>query len=67
MTDDLDPILHGLALVELIAKLGDAMLRRCPRLAARAVRTDDPQTDRAGDAPRCLRQPRVVGHLTGKN
>ncbi len=45
--------------------LGDAVLRRGARLAARALRTDDPQTGRAGDASRRLRQPRLAPNRPG--
>ena len=38
------------------AARGHAVLRRGPRLAARGLRADHPQTGRAGTAPGCLRQ-----------
>ena len=45
------------------ATVRDSVLHRATRLAARALRADDPQTGRAGDAPRCLRQPRLARRL----
>ena len=45
------------------AALRDPVLHRATRLAAWALRADDPQTGRAGDASRCLRQPRLARHL----
>ena len=40
------------------AAVCNPLLHRATRLAARALRADNPQTGRAGNAPRCLRQPR---------
>ena len=40
--------------------VGNSVLHRATRLATWALRADDPQTGRAGDAPRCLRQPRLA-------
>ena len=45
------------------ATVGDSLLHRATRLAARALRAHNPQTGRAGDAPRCVRQPRLARHL----
>ena len=45
------------------AVVGDSVLRRATRLAARALRADHPQTGGRGDAPRCVRQPGLVRHL----
>ena len=41
----------------------DPMLHRGARLAARPLRSNDPQTGRAGDASRYLRQPRLARHF----
>ena len=42
------------------AGICNPLLHRATRLAARALRADNPQTGRAGNAPRCLRQPPVA-------